>query len=350
MLNLGWAVDDSEPIEKNGTSVIRFRCKYCQQKIRVSKTRTGEKIRCPECKRIVVVPRKESTGAAQIPPITPDLSQKGSRFNLTFLDIPQGQKAQPAAQDYVPDNLRGLEAEIAADEAEPVPERKLPWLIDIFLYPISTPGLVILAIIIVIPLLIDIAATILGPFGFFVSVPGFVINVVIFLYMYWYFCECIRDSAEGGLRAPDVLVRAPSLGDMAWQTIRIAGCLVFFFAPAFIYRQHAERTDTVFWFLLAYAAFFFPMGLLAVIVFDSFSGLNPLLLIGSIFSTFFHYCGLVLLFCIFGYLLAQILSVCSGAGFLIYIAVAVIIYIAMVAAHLLGRFYWRYREKLYWEV
>lgn len=347
-------MDDSEPIEKNGTSVIRFRCKYCQQKIRVSKTRAGEKIRCPECKRIVVVPRKESTGATQIPPITPDLSQKGSRFNLTFLDIPQGQKAQPAAQDYVPDktleDLRKLEAEMATDEAKPVPERKLPWLIDIFLYPISTPGLIILAIIIVIPLLIDIVATLLGPFGFFVSVPGFVINVVIFLYMYWYLCECVRDSAEGSLRAPDVLVRAPSLGDMLWQTIRIAGCLVFFCAPAFIYRQHTERTDTVFWFLLAYAAFFFPMGLLAVIVFDSFSGLNPLLLIGSIFSTFFQYCGLILFFCACGYLFVKITSAVPWSGFLNYIPVTAAIYMLMVAAHLLGLFYWRYREKLYWEV
>ena len=92
------------------------------------------------------------------------------------------------------------------------------------------------------------------------------------------------------------------------------------------------------------------MGLLAVIMFDSFAGLNPLLLIGSIFSTFFQYCGLVLLFCIFGYSSAKIFLAFRESGFLIYVSVALIIYLAMVAAHLLGRFYWRYNEKLYWEV
>ena len=193
--------------------------------------------------------------------------------------------------------------------------------------------------------------TLLGPvFGIFIWAPGLAINTVVFLYMYWYLCQCIHDSAEGGLRAPDVLVNAPGLGDMLWQTIRIAACLVFFCAPVLIYYRRTERTDTVFWFLLAYAAFFFPIGLLAVIMFDSFSALNPLLLIPSIFSTFFQYCGLVLLFCFFGYILAKFISGLPWSGFLNYVPVAVIIYLTMVAAHLLGRFYWRYQENLYWEV
>jgi len=348
-------VDKSGTTEQSGDSVIRFRCTYCQQRIRIPKIHAAKKAKCPKCKNIIVVPNVES--AADAPQTTPGdsaVSSKDATFALTFLDIPQEEKAQPAAEGYAPDKafeeLRELEQEIATDEAEPLPERKLPWLIDMFLYPVSTPGLTILAIVIVIPLLIDFVATLLGPFGFFISVPGLVVNIVIFLYMYWYLCHCIRDSAEGGLRAPDVLVRAPSLGDMGWQTLRVVGCLAFFAAPMFIYHRHTERTDTVFWFLLAYAIFFFPMGLLAVIMFDSFSGLNPLLLIGSIFSTFFQYCGLVLLFCIFGYSLAKILSVFSGSGFLNYIVVMVNIYLAMVATHLLGRFFWRYQEKLYWEV
>ena len=348
-------MDKSGTTEQSGDFVIRFHCKYCQQRITVPKIHAAKKAKCPKCKNIIVVPNVES--AADVPQTTPGdsaVSSKDATFALTFLDIPQEEKAQPAAEGYAPDKtfeeLREIEQEIATDQAEPLPERKLPWLIDIFLYPVSTPGLTILAIVIVIPLLIDFVATLFGPFGFFISVPGFVINVVISLYMYWYLCECIRDSAEGGLRAPDVLIRAPSLGDMLWQTIRIAGCLVFFCLPVLIYYRHTERTDTVFWLLLAYAVFFFPMGLLAVIMFDSFSGLNPLLLIGSIFSTFFQYCGLILLFCIFGYSLAKILSVFSGSGFLNYIAFTLIIYLAMVAAHLLGRFYFRYKEKLYWEV
>jgi len=349
-------VDKSGTTEQSGDSVIRFRCTYCQQRITVPKIHAAKKAKCPKCKNIIVVPKAESTtpDAPQTTPGDSAVSSKDATFALTFLDIPQEEKAQPAAEGYAPDKtfeeLRELEQEIATDQADPLPERKLPWLIDMFLYPVSTPGLTILAIVIVIPLLIDFVATLFGPFGFFISVPGFVINVVISLYMYWYLCECIRDSAEGGLRATDVLVRAPSLGDMLWQTIRIAGCLVFFCLPVLIYYRHTERTDTVFWLLLAYAVFFFPMGILAVIMFDSFSGLNPLLLIGSIFSTFFQYCGLILLFGIVGFLFVKIISAVPSLGFLKYIHVTVTIYLLMVAAHLLGRFYFRYKEKLYWEV
>jgi len=92
------------------------------------------------------------------------------------------------------------------------------------------------------------------------------------------------------------------------------------------------------------------MGLLAVIMFDSFSGLNPFLLIGSIFSTFFYYCGLILLYCTIGYLFTKTISLLHLSGFLNYVTVAAAVYLAMVAAHLLGRFYFRYKEKLYWEV
>jgi DNA-directed RNA polymerase subunit RPC12/RpoP len=332
--------------------VIKFRCKKCGQKIGVPEIHVGKKGKCPNCENIIIVPSVESAAMAVPESISNDskLTSKGADLKLTFLDIPQEQKAQPSTPDKTLEGLRKLKAEITTDEAEPAPERKLPWLIDILLYPISTPGLIILGVIIVIPLLIDFVATLLGPLGFFVSVPGFVITIVIILYMYWYLCECIRDSAEGGLRAPDVLARAPSLGDMAWQTLRIIVCSAFFFGAALIYWRKTGLHDTTFWFLLTSGGFFFPMGLLAVIIFDSFSGLNPILLIGSIFSAFFQYCGLILFFYACGYLFAKIISAVPWSGFLNYIPVTAAIYLLMVAAHLLGRFYWRYQEKLYWDV
>ena len=247
-------MDKAGTTEQPDDSVIRFACKHCQRRISVPKIHAGKKGKCPECKNIIVVPKVESTEAAatQSSPVDSKVGSKRSGFNLTFLDIPQNDKtlSQPITQDYVSEktfeDLRELEEETETGEAEPVLERKLPWLIDIFLYPISVPGLIILAIIIVIPLLINIVAKLFGPFGFFISIPGFVIKIVIGLYTYWYFCECIRDSTEGGLRAPDVLVNAPGLGDMLWQTLRVVGCLVFFSAPMLIYFRHTKEVDTIF--------------------------------------------------------------------------------------------------------
>jgi hypothetical protein len=323
--------------------------------MRVPKEHAGKKGKCPKCSGPIVVPKRQSPAQPASRTAPPDSvgDSKSAASGLTFLDLPEDDKSpdQRTTADKTSDQLQGLEEELAGDEAEPVPERKLPWLIDIFLYPISGPALTILAIVLFVQLLIDILVTLFGPvFGIFVWVPGLVINIIIFFYASWYLCRCIRDSAEGGLRAPDVLVDAPSLGDMAWQTLRLIACLVVFCLPVLIYYQRTERMDIAFWFLLGYAVFFLPMALLALIMFDSFDGLNPFVLVGSIFSTFFQYCGLVLLFCFFGYMLAIFTSRLPWSGFLNYVPFTVIVYMPMVAAHLLGRFYWRYQEKLYWDV
>jgi hypothetical protein len=92
------------------------------------------------------------------------------------------------------------------------------------------------------------------------------------------------------------------------------------------------------------------MGLLAVVMFDSFSALNPILLIGSICSTFFQYCGLVLLFYGLVVLSVKIASFLRQSWVLAYISSILFIYLLMVTAHLLGRFYWKYEERLNWEV
>jgi hypothetical protein len=85
-------------------------------------------------------------------------------------------------------------------------------------------------------------------------------------------------------------------------------------------------------------------------MFDSIRGLNPMLIVGSIFSTFFLYCGLV----VFCYALFILIA---GAGYFLlrswvlgYIFLFVCSYQALIGAHLLGRFYWKYQDKLNWEV
>jgi hypothetical protein len=86
---------------------------------------------------------------------------------------------------------------------------------------------------------------------------------------------------------------------------------------------------------------------------DSISSLNPFFLLGSIFRTFFQYAGLLLLFAALGtvlWLAAQ------GQGesdelrplWLEAIGLVVVSYAALVVAHVLGRFYWRNRERLDW--
>ena len=332
--------------------MIRLQCKNCGQKIKVSDQKAGKKGRCPSCKNIIVIPTLESK--------VPSGSSENFPYDLTLLDVPEKDKAstQPAAEEYEQEKyleeMYGNRAGRKTDEAEQTGKRRLPWIIDIFLYPLSISGLITLGIIIVLPLLVNIATLLLGPLGFFISIPGFVfIKIPIGLYLFWYLAECVRDSALGGVRAPQTLGNAPGLAEMLWHTLKIVVCYIVFGGPPLFYFIYTHKIDAVYWALLGYAIFFFPMGLLAVIIFDSFSALNPIVIIGSIFSTFFQYCGLVLIFVIFalGITATSKIQMEGAGGYALGLLIFCgLLYFLLIFAHLLGRFYWRYQEKLNWDV
>jgi DNA-directed RNA polymerase subunit RPC12/RpoP len=335
--------------------VIKFDCKNCGGKFSVPEIHAGKKGKCPKCKNVILIPQIQDTSplTTQSKTSNQKSAPKDSPHDLTLLEVPQKDRTQ--GQSTIQKYKEDPEEEPKIDQPEPVPKRKLPWIIDIFLYPMSVPGLVTLGIIIGIPLLIDITAMLFGIFGFFIAIPGLFAKIVVGLYLYWYIAECIRDSATGGLRAPETLGRAPGLGDMFLQLLEIVGCFALCFAPLLIYYQQTRNTDAIFWSLFAYAVFFFPMGLLSVVMFDSFSGLNPLLLIGSIFRTFFPYCAMVVALLLAGFLTTIITSAALQQSFVLALVLDFLIrcihpYLLLVTAHLLGRFYWRYQEKLRWEV
>lgn len=339
--------------------LIRFRCKNCGQKIRIPKIHAGKKGKCPKCRNIVIVPQTGNTRplASQTKPNSIEVGSKDDLLDPLLFDIPQKSKVvgKPATQEHVPDrtseDLQKLQERMGIEKTEPVAKRKLPWLIDIFLYPMSFWGLINLAVFIGVPLLIDILwKIILVQLACLFSLITLVIKVVVVLYMYWYFAECVRDSAEGGLRAPKVIGDIPRVVDMFWQMVNIVGCLVVFFAPFVFYVLFARKAGIIFWLLLIYAVFFFPMALLAIVVLDSVSGLNPRLLYKSISNTLLQYCGLVLLFVAVVSLIGVLGQKAGESGHLAFLISCASIYLVFVAAHLLGRFYWRYQEKLNWEV
>jgi hypothetical protein len=152
------------------------------------------------------------------------------------------------------------------------------------------------------------------------------------------------------LRAPEGLGATPGLAGMFWQTVNVIGCLAVFFVPFVFYMLFAKRADIIFWLLLIFAVSLFPMGLLATIIFDSAIGLNPRLLIRSISSTFFPYCGLVLLFVTPVVVIGMLYTEVQESQLWSFIIRSIVTYLVLVGAHLLGRFYWRYQDKFNWEV
>jgi hypothetical protein len=249
-------------------------------------------------------------------------------------------------------------------------KRKLPWIIDIFLYPLSASGVIHLAVFWLTPPLLGLVYRfILSRILIGVIIAAF-LYIMLIGYAFYYLSYCIFDSSKGGSRAPDISQqRIPDKSELISQLFLILACIAVCFWPVAVYHLFTKRADLVFWLLSACGIFFFPMALLAGVLFDATHALNPVFIICSIFRTFFKYCGLVLFFCVLAGLVAKIVSDISNlpkpqdmlgavtqiflilnyffSAAFIYKAVA-LIYFAMVAAHLLGGFYWWHKDKLNW--
>jgi hypothetical protein len=234
--------------------------------------------------------------------------------------------------------------------AEHTGERTLPWPVDVLLYPWSTSGLV------------HLLAMTLAVIGIAVGqrwLPGLVrppgllslIPILIALYFTWYLAECVHDSARGGVRAPHILTINPGLNEARSQIAYLVAAGTLYVLPAVVYPLCRQRVDWIFAVLATWAVVFAPIGLLAMVVQDSVDALNPLFLLGSILRTFVPYLGLLILVTGLGGLVWLVLGnwVLSGASAWCQITgVVVIAYGVFVLAHGLGRFYWRYRDRLDW--
>jgi DNA-directed RNA polymerase subunit RPC12/RpoP len=327
---------------------VRFYCDNCGYKSTASENYAGKNIRCPNCNYIIFIPKPEADDKRQA-------ASKYSAYDSNLLNVQeQNILKHQQMQEYIASELayeNEEEDEEPPDETDPAAQRKAPWFIDIFLYPLNGSGLKHLAVFILVPPLFYILTKFLPiQLYFLVLLASIIVQVLIFLYMYWYLAECIRESADGWVRAPLGFGGLPSFRDMFEQVVDIIGCLAVFFAPFVLYMLFARKAGVVFWLLLVYAVFLYPMALLAVVMFDSARGFNFRLIFRSISNTFWPYCGLVLFFIATVLLISRIpLDTLQSPGRR-YAFRSVIIYAAFVGAHLLGRFYWRYQDRLDWEV
>jgi len=228
----------------------------------------------------------------------------------------------------------------------------LPWFIDIFLYPFNLAGIIyLLSLWLLIFLLCPLVIALLGLGTEYIPV----VYLLPVAYSLYYFAECIHVSASGGRRAPDLRTSPakPDRWDYISQLLVAVGSIAVCFSPVAVYYIVTERTDTIYWLLLGCGGFFFPMVLLAVVLFDSFNALNPILIIGSIFRTLLPYCGMVLFFYAGALLFMKIDSPVNRFWLLPivpFLIKGIQLYMIIVAVGLLGRFYHRYEEKLNWEV
>jgi hypothetical protein len=363
-------MSDADLNNKQPVSQICFKCDFCGKQISVPSVYAGKKGKCPQCKNSVLVPCSTLSSPRENVPIDskPDLDmllQPGLPHEHVTADQPKDQQYEAMRES----------AGLPSLQPPPPLKRKFPWLIDILLYPASTPSLISIGIIIVLPFLVNVVAWLLGPFGFFVSIPGFLlIKIPMVLFLFWYFCECISDSAEGGVRAPETIT---TIADSGRIFDLVFTWLAFWFPPILYsllkYPPHIMlaaaftlpegesakdiliyiiQNDIIYCLLWFYAIYFFPIGLLSVISSDSLTGLNPLLILRYIFRTFFEYFLVVVvfhiptmvLFAMFGYFPNLMFGL---PGLPLRFAW---VWLLLIVGHLTGRYYYRNEKKLNWDV
>jgi len=244
---------------------------------------------------------------------------------------------------------KGIEVKILEDPPLEV-ESKLPWFVEVLVYPASLHGLIQIGIFVVAYLVVDLTQPIMiAVFRHYGQVVVLGLRILLVGYVTFYFGYCIYDSSRGGRRAPNIAVHhVPDKGDFVSQIGLILGCVAVCFWPVGLYYGFTERTDSAFWLLAACGGFFFPMALLAGILFDATHALNPIFIVVSVLRTFFAYWALILSFCVFGGLVAAVFWILSNIPILSFVSSAVGLYLLLVAAHLLGRFYWWNKYKLNW--
>jgi hypothetical protein len=209
--------------------------------------------------------------------------------------------------DLIEEGARVVRMPEAATEKEPV--SRLPWFAEAWLYPLSAGGM--LRIVSLCVLLFVLCPAMVAGIGLGNEYMPLV-YLLPFAYVFYYFTECIRDSAGGGRRAPDLFGSSADHWDCIGQMFLVVGCAAICFLPVSAYYIATSRTDWVFWLLLGAGGIYCPMAILSAVLQDSFSGLNPVEVVRLMVRKPLSYAGRVVMIWV---LAALIAIVDPGGGF-----------------------------------
>jgi len=301
----------------------------------------GQTRTCPHCKNKVTIPQTRATkrSAAFAPDALLDPPLQLEPETTARSEGTQPVKAYAGVAEQGSDEL------LTSRGIEPQPRhsgpRARPRPLDILLYPVNVSGLIHLVILAFFAAQLRPA---LQPL-YWLQPPIMHLALLVIGggYSLFYLAGCIRDSTGGELRAPDVnrLPEQLSTDAILSQLIAMSAWAACCVGPLLVC-VIVGRSDYLLWLLAAYAAIYAPIALLAVVMFDSVRALNPLLILPSIASVFAPYMLLALGSCLVSGLLVLLYPHFTLGGILCA-------YLLMVMAHVLGRFYLRYEDRLNWE-
>ncbi len=323
---------------------------------------TGRTGRCPRCKSKIVI-------SSAVAPETPEIVTQNKPSLSDLLDLSPLDQTTPSESQSdevsvsTPRYHENQPVSISADPlTEIIEESRYPWFIDALAYPVSSSGAVNIGVFVIVPLLVEFVVGLLTRFisralpgggaSYLTTLLTAPFYIAFGCYVCFYLAHCVTDSSRGQRRASDIqMAGALSFGDLLSQTILLLACVAIPCWPVAVYYgwiawiEQSEPATQWYWLLGSLGVFFLPMSFLAGVIFDSFDALNPLLILHSIWRTRIPYCALVLFFlAITGFIVAAL----PGLPIWPFLQTTLRIYLLLVLANSVGRFYWRNREKLDW--
>jgi DNA-directed RNA polymerase subunit RPC12/RpoP len=324
--------------------MIKFHCSNCKKKFGVPDDYAGRRIRCNTCNQTTIVPKPA--------PAVPGPQE----VQIELQSPPQFDELKLSPPDDTPptDSRPDTFGQVTHPPAALPDSTTLPRWYWPFLFPLNGTGLGMIGLFVLsrffIWLAIFGAVYVIPIIGIVVALILSVISFIIKVYACWYTCLCVQMSAQGQIKAPDVLQHDEGgFWEMAKQLFRIIAAVGFCGLSAILYYYHYKKTDELFWGIIAAGWFFLPMMLLSSIMYDSLAGLNPFLVVISIIRVFFRYVLLVLKLSIPAGLFIITLFYSKHLGILFILpAQAILLYLAFVGAAMLGRFFLVNEERLNW--
>jgi len=329
---------------------ICFECPHCDQQIVVDEAGAGLQVACPRCQAQLTVPQPPAGIVSASPSESePQYRCSNSRCGAEWSeDRLLREVFKGTTRLFCPKCRHGV-----VKITEPLPFwSEMP---GVFVYPFHGDGTLILAFTTLLLVFLELAQKIMGLAGYLASGGVLLARIIVGGWFGMLLINIIHTTSEG----EEKTMESPDLS--GWENLRevfmqLAGSGLAVFLPA-ILCQLFLPTGSIWRVLTAslwvLGTVYYPMALLAVVMFDSVSAVNPLLVLPAIVRTLRHYLlvvalvGAVLLLGTAG--LALLLVLPWGWRLVAYLPLEFYsLYSLVVTARLLGLLYRANSVKLAW--
>ena len=280
-------------------------------------------------------------------PGDPGSASASSQRDRMLLDLPHETSPLPGGSEA---GVSAVEVAAGVDIAGDTGRQTPAGPGDVLLYPTSADGLVHIGVLALALWGAELFRALIAPFlGFYSGILVLILRIIILGYILFYLGYCVFDSSRGGRRAPSIALAPPlDREELLSQMLLLLASTAICFWPAAIYYGVTRRLDTGGVLLAAACGFFWPMAVLAAVLFDGIDALNPLLIVRSIVVTLPAYLVLTIKLAVLAALAAVINLTSSRLPVPQVLWDLIYLYLLMVGTHLLGRHYCRHRERLGW--